>query len=153
LPHSGRAFPLPPNLYILGTMNTADRSIALLDTALRRRFHFEDVPPDPRLLATVRLWDVPVDLPAVLGAINDRLEFLLGPDQRLGHGWFMNLTDKAGLDAVMARKIIPLLREYFHEDLGRVRAVLGGGNGFLRAQVLPTPPGMGPDFGPDRRHG
>ena len=146
LPHSSKPFSLPPNLHILGTMNTADRSIALLDTALRRRFHFEEMAPEPGKLADVRLDGIVVDLPAMLAAINERLEFLLGPDHLLGHGWFMNLADKSGLDAVMARKVIPLLREYFHEDLGRVGAVLGGGNGFLEPQTLSPPPEMAADL-------
>jgi hypothetical protein len=146
LPYSGLPFSLPPNLHILGTMNTADRSIALLDTALRRRFHFEEMAPDPGMLAAVSLDDVAVDLPAILSAMNDRLEFLLGPDHLLGHGWFMNIRNKSDLDHVMARKVIPLLREYFHEDLGRVRAVLGGGDGFLEARPLSPPPGMTEDL-------
>ncbi|MCA0906975.1 AAA family ATPase [Ruegeria marisrubri] len=143
LPHSRKPFSLPGNLHILGTMNTADRSIALLDTALRRRFRFESVAPDPTLLEPVQ----GIDLRAVLETINARLEYLIGPDHLIGHGWMMGVADIAALDRIMADKIIPLLREYFHDDLGRVRAVLGGGNAFLRRVELAPPPGLDDGYG------
>lgn len=148
LPFSKDSFSLPANLHILGAMNTADRSIALLDTALRRRFRFEHVGPDPSVLAPVD----GVDLPAALRAMNDRLEWLLGPDHLIGHAWFMGaeVSDLAALDRAMRDKVIPLLREYFHEDLSRVRAVLGGGNGFLRREKLAPPPGI--EDGYEDRH-
>ena len=142
LPHSGAAFGLPANLHILGTMNTADRSIALLDTALRRRFRFEHLAPRPDLLGAVEEDGHRVDLAAVLRAINDRLEYLLGPDHLVGHAWLMGVRDGETLDDAMAFKIVPLLREYFHEDLERVRAVLGGRDGFLRRERLDPPPGL-----------
>lgn len=145
LPHSGEQFTLPPNLHIIGTMNTADRSIALLDTALRRRFQFEEMPPNPSVLKPVE----GVDVALVLERLNSRLEWFLGPDQLIGHAWFIRAKSLSDLDAVMANKIIPLLREYFHEDLNRVRAVLGGGDGFLQRQKIPTPPGID-DYGEDR---
>lgn len=142
LPHSGASFGLPANLHVIGTMNTADRSIALLDTALRRRFRFEHLAPDPTLLETIEEDGRRVDLAAVLRAMNDRLEYLLGPDHLIGHAWLMGVRDGASLDRAMAHKVIPLLREYFHEDLERVRAVLGGGDGFLRRERLRPPPGL-----------
>ena len=142
LPHSGTAFGLPANLHILGTMNTADRSIALLDTALRRRFRFEHLAPRPDLLGAVEEDGHVVDLAALLRAINGRLEYLLGPDHRIGHAWLMGVGDGVALNEAMAFKIVPLLREYFHEDLERVRAVLGGGDGFLRRETLDPPPGL-----------
>lgn len=145
LPHSGEQFTLPPNLHIIGTMNTADRSIALLDTALRRRFQFEEMPPNPSVLKPVE----GVDVALVLERLNSRLEWFLGPDQLIGHAWFIRAKSLSDLDAVMANKIIPLLREYFHEDLNRVRAVLGGGDGFLQRQKIPTPAGID-DYGEDR---
>ncbi|MEQ9694118.1 AAA family ATPase [Shimia sp. SDUM112013] len=146
LPHSKKHFTLPSNLHILGTMNTADRSIALLDTALRRRFHFEAVDPDPSLLNPVG----GIDLAAVLTAINQRLEYLIGPDHLIGHAWMMGARDIAHLDDIMANKVIPLLREYFHEDLGRVRAVLGGGDAFLHRVELTAPPGLDEGYGETR---
>lgn len=145
LPHSGEAFTLPPNLHIIGTMNTADRSIALLDTALRRRFQFVEMPPKPNVLKEID----GVDVASVLESINSRLEWFLGTDQLIGHAWLMGATTLPELDTVMSNKIMPLLREFFHEDLDRVRAVLGGGDRFLRRDKIPTPPGID-DYGEER---
>lgn len=141
LPYSKAAFSLPPNLYVLGTMNTADRSISLLDTALRRRFVFEESPPDASKLANVELDDSALDLAAILEKINLRLIYFLGEDAQIGHAWFMGVKTKAELDRIMAFRIIPLLREYFHDDLERVRIVLGGGDGFLTRSAIPVPKG------------
>lgn len=138
LPHSKKPFMLPSNLHILGTMNTADRSIALLDTALRRRFRFEAIDPRPDLLGPVD----GVDVARVLETINARLEYLIGPDHLIGHAWMMGAKTLGDLDRIIADKVIPLLREYFHEDLGHVRSVLGGGDAFLRRVELSAPPGL-----------
>lgn len=149
LPYSGEAFTLPSNLYILGTMNTADRSIALLDTALRRRFDFVEMPPRPKLLENVNVDGV--NLPQVLKTINKRLEYLRDRDHLVGHAWFMGCNNLDDVGNVMRNKIIPLLAEYFYDDWIKVRAVLGGGNDFISAKRLYPPPNLG-DAGVEDRY-
>ncbi|MDB5322755.1 MAG: hypothetical protein JWN40_4386 [Phycisphaerales bacterium] len=121
LPYSKRTFGVPPNLYILGTMNTADRSIALLDLALRRRFTFVEMPPDPSLLTTV----AGVDLGKLLTRLNARIAALLDRDHRIGHSYLMNLQSLEDLRFAWYHRVIPLLEEYFYHDVARLRAVLG----------------------------
>lgn len=131
LPYSKDSFTVPSNLYIIGTMNTADRSIEALDTALRRRFSFKEMGPDPALINTEgRLKDSngtidDIDVVALLSAINDRIEKLIDKDHKIGHAYFMDIETKDDLDMVFRDKVIPLLEEYFFGDYGKIGLVLG----------------------------
>lgn len=114
-------FAVPANLDIYGTMNTADRSIALLDIALRRRFEFREMPPRYDLLDE-NVGEV--HLGRLLERINDRLEYVLDRDHRIGHSYLMSAESIDDLRAVFQLQIIPLLQEYFFDDFGRVALVL-----------------------------
>lgn len=126
LPYSGRRFGVPSNLHLVGTMNTADRSIEALDTALRRRFSFDECMPDPSVLD----FEVAggIDPAKLLAAINRRLHRLYDRDHLIGHAYLIGLGQEPTLERlkeVFERKIIPLLQEYFYGDWGRIGLVLG----------------------------
>ena len=116
LPYSGDDFGVPKNLYIIGTMNTADRSIAPIDTALRRRFVFEEMAPDSSLLSKEKTPDIydEVNLQSLLEAINTRIEYLYDRDHTIGHAYLIDVETLDDLKFAFKNKIIPLLAEYFY---------------------------------------
>lgn len=145
LPHSGNPFSVPDNLYIIGTMNTADRSLAMMDTALRRRFDFIEMMPDCRVLNDesgmpycIDIDGVKLNLSKLLLTMNERIEVLYDREHTLGHAFFMPVLDALNsgeensdvkafseLQRIFKNKIIPLLEEYFFEDWNKIRLVLG----------------------------
>jgi len=131
LPYSKEKFGVPPNLHIIGTMNTADRSVEALDTALRRRFSFEEMPPKPALIAAEgKLKDRngvinEINLVELLRIINKRIEKLIDKDHQIGHSYFISVATIEDLKQAFQNKIIPLLQEYFFGDYGKIGLVLG----------------------------
>ncbi|GJA17838.1 AAA family ATPase [Aeromonas caviae] len=124
LPYSKQPFSVPDNLYLIGTMNTADRSLAGLDIALRRRFVFREMPPRPQLLDDIEV--AGVNIGQLLRVMNQRIEVLLDRDHCLGHAYFMPLKGDptlARLESILRSQILPLLQEYFFEDWQRIQWV------------------------------
>lgn len=129
LPYSRQPFSVPSNLYIIGTMNTADKSLTHIDLALRRRFDFIELNPDCELLEDITVFDISIN--EVLEVMNQRIEILLDRDHRIGHAYLyplIDLEDEDEKEAVLAnifeKKIIPLLQEYFFADWERIGWVL-----------------------------
>ncbi|SMF44125.1 AAA family ATPase [Desulfovibrio gilichinskyi] len=132
LPYSKRIFSVPDNVFILGTMNSADRSLAQMDLALRRRFNFIEMAPIPELLDEIYVHGVSIS--ELLDIINQRIEALLGREYMIGHSYFITLKDsdvdelESALAGIFKHKIIPLLQEYFFDDWERIRWVLNDQN-------------------------
>ena len=129
LPYSKDWFGVPPNVHIIGTMNTADRSVEALDTALRRRFSFTEMPPKPGLINTEGKAENGsvngIELSALLETINKRIEKLLDKDHMIGHSYFLSVEGLKGLKSAFQNKIVPLLQEYFFGDYGKIGLVIG----------------------------
>lgn len=131
LPYSATPFSVPNNLYLIGTMNTADRSLTALDTALRRRFEFEAMLPDIKVLADTVVNGI--NLPRLLQTLNDRIQVLYDSEHTLGHAFFIPVVQAkedeelafARLKRIMRNKVLPLLEEYFYNDWQKIRMVLG----------------------------
>ena len=143
LPYSGKPFGVPPNLYLIGTMNTADRSIQLLDTALRRRFTFRECMPEPSHPG------VPTDIGGVdcrqlLRTLNERITMLMDREHQIGHTYFLGLRDLGELANAFRDRVFPLLQEYFFDDWAKIRAVLAD-NAFV-AERSPQIPFPAPDL-------
>lgn len=133
LPYTGDLFGVPDNVYLLGTMNTADRSIALMDTALRRRFQFIEMMPNSDVLKQIGVNTITVngetlDVVKMLDIINERIEYLFDREHMIGHAFFTSLKENPTIEqlaSIFKKSIIPLLQEYFYEDYEKIQLVLG----------------------------
>ena len=130
LPYSGKYFDVPDNVYILGTMNTADRSIAIMDMALRRRFQFIEMMPDLSVIKEIKVVSdgETLDVSKMLSIINKRIELLYDREHTIGHAFFTGLIAKPTikkLASIFQKSVIPLLQEYFYEDYQKIQLVLG----------------------------
>ena len=144
LPTSQKSFGVPNNLYIIGTMNTADRSIALLDTALRRRFRFEEMLPDYKALEGISIEtdEGEIEIASLLREMNRRIEYLYDRDHQIGHAYFMRLRDDSTLETlaeIFRHQILPLLQEYFYESWEKVHEALNK-NKFIRLESSSSRP-------------
>ncbi len=133
LPYSKKDFSVPKNLYIIGTMNTADRSLALMDTALRRRFDFTEMMPNPKLVTGK--FDG-IDLQKILESINERIEILYDREHTIGHSFLMNINTLPELRNAFKNKILPLLEEYFYDDFKKIRLVLNDTDKFYKKKEV-----------------
>ena len=134
LPYSGKSFGVPGNLYLVGTMNTADRSIQLLDTALRRRFTFVEMMPEPEHPLISK--DVEgVDCQAMLRMMNRRITALLDREHQIGHTYLRGVDTMEQLSGAFQKEIFPLLQEYFFDDWSKIGAVLGGNDFVVETQT------------------
>ncbi len=129
LPYSGTNFGVPKNVFILGTMNTADRSISMMDTALRRRFEFIEKMPDVAIVREEVGVIEGIDIAAILEVMNQRIEYFYDREHSLGHAFFLNVETLSDLQSVFENKIIPLLQEYFFEDYQKIQAILNDTKG------------------------
>lgn len=132
LPYSKKRFGVPPNVFVIGTMNTADRSVEALDTALRRRFSFVPHLPDATTLGTTT---DNINLQALLEAINARLRILKDSEHTIGHAWLWDTNDLEDLKTAFSNKILPLLQEYFFNDYEKLGLVLGDAFFSRKAQI------------------
>jgi 5-methylcytosine-specific restriction endonuclease McrBC GTP-binding regulatory subunit McrB len=131
--NKGDLFSVPPNLYLIGTMNSTDRSIALMDTALRRRFTFFEQSCDVTLLST----DIDgIDLRSLLETMNRRIEYLLDKDHLIGHAYLLGIKTKNDVCGAFRNKLLPLLQEYFYNDMDKVRLVLGDNREWKKSETL-----------------
>ena len=134
LPYSKKSFGVPNNLYVIGTMNTADRSIALLDTALRRRFAFDEMMPDPEHPEISNNIDG-VNCQTLLDTMNKRIRVLHDRDHQIGHTYLIGVNDIDSLAKTFKNRIIPLLQEYFYESWEKIDLVLNK-NGFILESLV-----------------
>lgn len=133
LPYSQELFSVPNNVYIIGTMNTADRSISLMDTALRRRFHFVEMMPDEKVLKDISIKDKKgkdsgIDVQEMVKKLNERIEILYDREHTIGHALFLGLVETPTVEklaSIFKKSIIPLLQEYFYEDYQKIQLILG----------------------------
>ena len=131
LPYSKESFTIPKNLYIIGTMNTVDRSIALLDIALRRRFKFIEIMPQYNILKDVEN----IKIASLLSTINEKIEFFFDREHTIGHSYFLNINTFDDLVNVFKNSILPLLQEYFYDDFEKIKSIFDN-NGFISSKNI-----------------
>lgn len=134
LPYSKETFCIPSNLYIIGTMNTADKSIALLDVALRRRFKFYEIMPDSALLYGKVINGI--SLKDLLENINKKIEVFYDRDHQIGHSYFLKVNNVDDLKVAWYYEIIPLLQEYFYDDWDKIKEIIGEFVGVTEASKI-----------------